>query len=154
MHAPRHLLEISMVAIVNLFSPRRRSHRRIPLDVAVALVHECGTVGTGIALNISVTGIQVQCDQLTLDSLYRSDCQFNWTTRRWTRIWFCLYLVPQQKLMRVASWLLANRLLITPMFWGWSSVTYWKAHGRWCSGLSNNAIKSRWTDFHHGRNDG
>ena len=62
-----------MAAIVNLFALRRRSHQRVALDVAVALVHQCGTVGTGLALNISVTGIQVQCDQLALDSLYRSD---------------------------------------------------------------------------------
>jgi hypothetical protein len=62
-----------MAAIVNLFVPRRRLHRRVPLGVPVALVHECGTVGTAVGLNLSVSGVHVQCDRMTLDSLYRSD---------------------------------------------------------------------------------
>ncbi|MEM7404490.1 MAG: PilZ domain-containing protein [Pseudomonadota bacterium] len=62
-----------MAAVIPFFSPRRRLHRRVPLDVAVALVHESGTVGSGLGRNISVSGVQVQCHQLTVDSLYRSD---------------------------------------------------------------------------------
>ena len=62
-----------MSAVVKAFPPRRRLNRRVPLNVPVALVHESGTVGVAVGRNLSVTGIQISCTQLTLDSLYRSD---------------------------------------------------------------------------------
>ena len=62
-----------MSAVVKLFAPRRRLHRRVPLDVPIAMVHESGTVGTGFGRNMSVSGMQIYCSTVALDSWYKSD---------------------------------------------------------------------------------
>jgi len=62
-----------MPAVVKLFAPRRRLHRRVSLDVPVALVHQSGTVGTGFGRNMSISGMQTYCSRVALDSWYKSD---------------------------------------------------------------------------------
>ncbi len=58
------------------FPRQRRRYRRTPIYQPVALVHDNATVATGMAVNLSVGGMQVLCDRYTADSLHRSDDPF------------------------------------------------------------------------------